>query len=356
MKIFKKANIALIGSNGLIGREFIKILLENSNFINVLKIFANFDLDLKNIKTNIKFYVYKNVLSELFLNIDIIILCLNKEDSIKYVNLLFNDKIFFIDKSDAYRNSKEALLIGYNINHSNILDSNLKIISNPNCVVIPIINIINNFLNLGILNLFISTYQAVSGAGYNGVYELENQIKNFYIEKKNNNHVFQDQILFNLLPSIPINSLIDNNNNCEEEIKIISEISNILKLSKDIILANCCRVPVLNSHSGYINLIFKKKISKEIIYSLLLKNKFIKIIDDKSNNIFPSPNYSNLIDLILVGKIKISSFNDKNILSLWFCSNNLRVGSVINTFNICKYLCENKIKWDVGGSNSGPTD
>ncbi len=314
----------------------IKILLLNKKKIFKVKIFSERNFFLKSNSSEIVFDFYKKFSIELIKDVFILYLCVDSITSLKYFELLKDKNIFIIDKSSALRTNKKIPLIVSGINDLEI-KINKKFISNPNCVVIPLAHIINVFKNFKIISIVINTFQSVSGAGNNGVYELENQYKNFFLKNNISSISFKEPIFLNLLPYIPDRSLIDNKGFSEEEEKIHSELLKVLKKTDIKYYINCTRVPIINCHSFFLNFFFDQKINLEEIIKIINLNKNIKILNDNVNNIFPNPFYSNFTDLILLGRIKVK----QNSLSFFCCANNLRFGTILNVMKITDYLIKN---------------
>ena len=123
------------------------------------------------------------------------------------------------------------------------------IIANPNCSTIQAVVALKPLdIKYNIKRIVYSTYQAVSGAGKQGIDDLENGIKGLPPTK------FPHPIYNNCLPHIDV--FLDNSYTKEEE-KMINETRKILKKPDLKITATTVRVPVFNSHSESINVEFK---------------------------------------------------------------------------------------------------
>ena len=114
------------------------------------------------------------------------------------------------------------------------------IITNPNCVAVPLVMALAPFKKYGILKLITTSMQAVSGAGYPGVASLD--------------------ILGNVIPYIS-----------GEESKVEEEPLKILGTYKDgavedlqaKLSAHCNRVPVIDGHMLTVSVELAEKVSKE---------------------------------------------------------------------------------------------
>src|SRR5581483_4676844 len=133
------------------------------------------------------------------------------------------------------------------------------LIANPNCSTI-IMNVpvwplhkINR-----VKRIIVSTYQAVSGAGAQGLYELEQQIRQYASGAAITKNLFPNQIVNNLFSH---NTKISDNGYNEEENKMVNETRKIFADPKILVSATCVRVPIPRAHSESINLEFERPIT-----------------------------------------------------------------------------------------------
>ena len=167
----------------------------------------------------------------------------------------------------------------------------------------------SNTQNNPIKEITVSTYQSASGAGYEGMLELESQI-NTYIHNKNNTKqkieyktdVFHRQYLFNIFSHNSEINLTTKYN--DEEMKMINETKKILNTEDIDISATCVRVPVMRSHCESVSLTLTKPTSIQEIKSLLLDFDGLHILDDTIYNKFPEPLISSNTDEVYVGRIR----------------------------------------------------
>src|SRR5207302_4136061 len=134
--------------------------------------------------------------------------------------------------------------------------------------------------------IIVSTYQAVSGAGAQGLYDLEQQQKAHAGGQPITKHLFPHQIVNNLFSH---NTKIDESGYNEEERKMVSETRKIFGDPKIMVSATCVRVPIPRAHSESINLEFERPITPEQVREILHKAPGVKVVDDREKNHFPMP-------------------------------------------------------------------
>ena len=164
----------------------------------------------------------------------------------------------YIDNSSAFRMDPDVPLVVPEINGEDALAAH-GIISNPNCSTIITAMAIGGIAKLSpIEKMVVCTYQAVSGAGRNGLLELENQMKALAEGGEVEHKVFPTQIALNVSPFI--GSLTDNDYT-DEEMKMQNEGRKIHHLPELKVTCACVRVPVMRSHSIAVTLRTERKIS-----------------------------------------------------------------------------------------------
>jgi aspartate-semialdehyde dehydrogenase len=211
------------------------------------------------------------------------------------------------------------------------------LIANPNCSTI-IMNVpvwplhkVNR-----VKRMIVSTYQAVSGAGAWGLYELEAQTKAYARGEPIQKEKFPHQIVNNLFSH---NSKVAENGYNEEENKMVNETRKIFGDAKIMITATCVRVPVPRAHSESINLEFERPISVQQVRDILAKAPGVKIVDNANANHFPMPLEASGQDDVLVGRIRQDiSREDGRGIDLFVSGDQIRKGAATNAVQIAEKL------------------
>jgi aspartate-semialdehyde dehydrogenase len=211
------------------------------------------------------------------------------------------------------------------------------LIANPNCSTI-IMNVpvwplhkINR-----VKRIIVSTYQAVSGAGAVGLYELEQQLKAYAAGEKIEKTLFPHQIIHNLFSH---NSKIAENGYNEEENKMVNETRKIFDDPRIMVTATCVRVPVPRAHSEAINLEFERPITPQEVRKILAGAPGVKIVDDREKNYFPMPLEASGQDDVLVGRIRQDiSREDGRGIELFVSGDQVRKGAATNAVQIGERL------------------
>jgi len=164
----------------------------------------------------------------------------------------------------------------------------------------------------------VSTYQSVSGAGKNGMNELEDQMKGHIAPKK-----FVKQIHLNVVPQI--GSLLENGFT-DEEMKMVNETRKILRDPDISVWPTTVRVPVLYCHSESILTETRRPFDLPGIEAALEASEHVVL----SRDMFTPLDVAGT-DLTYVGRIR--AFDDTRFL-MWNVADNIRVGAATNAVRI----------------------
>lgn len=337
----KKFNIAVVGATGAVGEEIFRILDEFNFPVNEILPLASaksagLEIDFKG-----NSYKVAELTSEIFdsREIDIAFFSAGASVSQKFAPIAANSGAVVIDNTSHFRMQQNVPLVVPECNADDIsLWKETGIIANPNCSTIQMVQILKPLDDaFDIRRVDVSTYQATSGAGKEGMEELVDQMQKFFAFKLDEckPSVFPHQIALNLIPHIDV--FLDNDYT-KEEMKMVNETRKILH--KDIeVSATCVRVPILRSHSEAISIEFANDIDANRVRDVLKQAPSVVVVDDPSKNIYPMPLISTDKNETYVGRIRKDAFKD-NILHLFCAADQIRVGAATNAVRIAQKWIE----------------
>jgi aspartate-semialdehyde dehydrogenase len=241
-----------------------------------------------------------------------------------------------VDNTSAFRMKEGIPLVIPEVNPEQI-QKHSGLIANPNCSTI-IMNVPVWPLHKAnrVKRIIVSTYQAVSGAGAWGLYELDAQMKAYATGEPVQKEKFPHQILNNVFSH---NTKIAANGYNEEENKMVGETRKIFADAKIMISATCVRVPVPRAHSESINIEFERPMSVQQVHDILAKAPGIKIVDNVDANHFPMPLEASGQDDVLVGRIRQDiSREDGRGIDLFVSGDQIRKGAATNAVQIAEKL------------------
>lgn len=325
--------LAIVGATGLVGRTALKVL-EEKNIQNLeYKLFSS----KKSAGSTLKFFNKNYVVNELTENsfdegFDFAIFSAGSDTAKKFAPIAVSQRCIVVDNSSAFRMDKDVPLVVPEVNPEEISKNN-GIIANPNCSTIQAVVALKPLDDrYKIKRIIYSTYQAVSGAGKQGIEDLKNGEKGIKPSK------FPYPIYNNCLPHIDV-FLYDGYT--KEEHKMINETKKILKNPDLKVTATTVRVPVINSHSESINIELEKEFALEDVRKLLKNSPGIVVIDDFENNQYPLATDATGHDEVFIGRIRRDN-TVKNGLNLWVVADNIRKGAASNAIQIVEHLIKIK--------------
>ncbi|ATD55284.1 aspartate-semialdehyde dehydrogenase [Clostridium chauvoei] len=327
-------NIAIVGATGNVGRKFLEILEERNFPIKNLYLFASKKSAGSTLKFRDKKILVEETCEENIKNkkIDFALFSAGGSVSLEFAPKFVSYGAVVIDNSSAWRMNKDVPLVVPEVNPEDI-KLHKGIIANPNCstiqAMVPLKVLLDNY---GIKRIVYSTYQAVSGAGMQGIADLKDGLNGVSPKK------FPYPIAGNCLPHIDV---FLENGYTKEEVKMIEETRKIFHEPDLKITATTVRVPVLNSHSESINIELNTDYKLEDVLKLFENAKGLTVYDNVNELKYPTPLVVSGQDNVFVGRIR-RDFSIENGINLWVVADNIRKGAALNAIQIAELLIKDK--------------
>jgi len=330
----RKLNVAILGATGAVGREMLKVLEERNFPINTLKPLASARSAGKKLPFCGGEVVVEEATEQSFEGMDIVLGAAEADLAEKMAPAIVKAGAVFVDNSSAFRMNDEVPLIVPEINPEDVKKHH-GIISNPNCSTIITLTAVSALNRLSpIRTMVAATYQAVSGAGANGLAELEKQARDYAAGEPMVASTFPYQIAFNLIPQIGSDT---GNGYTSEEMKMQNEGRKILHQPDLKVTCTCVRVPVLRSHSISATLVTERKITVEEARAAIASAPGCRLVDDLAAKEYPMPLDTSDQDIVFVGRIR-EDLTNENGLSIWCCGDQVRKGAATNAIQIAELI------------------
>ncbi|MFC1972001.1 aspartate-semialdehyde dehydrogenase [Chloroflexota bacterium] len=324
--------IAIVGATGLVGREFIRVLLQRNFPSASIQLFASDRSAGKKLAVGNEEVEVKETTSDSFDGIDIALFSAGAEVSRHFSPMAAQSGTVVIDNSSAFRQAPTVPLVVPEVNPEDI-KWHKGIIANPNCSTIQMVTALYPLHRVNpIKRIIVDTYQAVSGTGSAAVEELLTQMRQVLDGQTTVPHVYPHQIAFNTLPEIDV--FLDNGYT-KEEWKMVEETRKIMHADNMAISATCVRVPVLTGHSEAVHVQFSQPIFPEDALRILSQAPGVKVLDDPTISLYPQPWSAAGTDEVFVGRIRRDASNDTG-LAMWIVADNLRKGAALNAVQIAE--------------------
>lgn len=340
----KKYNVAILGATGAVGTEFLKLIEERNFPFAELRLLASARSAGKEIEFMGKSYTVQEATKDSFEGIDIALFA-GGSVSKEFAPYAVKAGAVVIDNSSTFRMDPEVPLVVPEVNPEDIL-KHKGIIANPNCSTIIMVMALKPLYDLArIKRIVVSTYQAVSGAGKEGIDELTDQCKAFSEGKEMVAKILPSAslekhypIAFNLIPQIDV--FLDNLYS-KEEMKMVNETKKIFHDEKMGITATTVRVPVYRSHSESVNIEFEHDLELADMIEAIKGFPGLQLMDDPQNQVYPMPLYTSEKDDCYVGRLRRDESNP-NTFNLWVVGDQIRKGAALNTLQIAETMIKNQ--------------
>ncbi|MDZ4832577.1 MAG: aspartate-semialdehyde dehydrogenase [Candidatus Melainabacteria bacterium] len=332
--------VAILGATGQVGREFLKVLETRDNFpIEELRLLSSSRSAGSEIEFRGKKIKVIEVNEKAFEGIDIVLASAGGSVSKQWAPVAVQAGCVFIDNSSAFRMDKDVPLVVPEVN-GHALKNHKGLVANPNCSTAQLVVVLKIMHELaGLKRVIVSTYQSVSGAGKEGMDELEKQTKALVNEEPYAPKKFPKQISFNLIPHI---DSFAEDGYTKEELKVIYETRKILELPDLPVTCTAVRVPVLVGHSESVLVDLEKKVSPAQVRESLANSPIVEVWDQPEEGIYPTPIDCAGEDPVYVGRIRRDT-SSENGINLWVVADNLRIGAALNAVRIAEYMVANSL-------------
>lgn len=340
-------SIAIIGATGAVGRECLSILEQRNFKHGAITLLASS----RSAGSSIPYRGQQIPVEELgpnsFQGIKLAFFAAGADTVKAFAPIATAAGCTVIDKSSAYRGDANTPLVIPEVNPEALapLRGKTGIVAVPNCstiiLLIPLTPIRKAF---GIDRIVVSTYQAASGAGAAAMDELESQTRDVLAGRPTMPRIFKEPCAFNVFSHDSTMNPATGQNS--EEQKFTTESRKIWSDPTVKVNATCIRVPVMRGHSESVCLTLKQPASEAQFRAVLegaQKTGGFKVIDDRSNNKFPTPLKVSGGDDVLVGRIRPDDTQENGGgaykgWNLWISGDQLRTGAALTAVKIAELL------------------
>jgi len=326
--------VVVVGASGAVGQELLRILEEREFPVGELRLCATARSAGRKMEFRGSSFTVEATKPESFDGMDIALFA-GGAASKEFAPAAVERGCVVIDNSSNFRMEPSVPLVVPEVNPDDV-KYHQGIIANPNCSTIQMVVALKPVHDAAkIKRVVVATYQAVSGAGREGIDELTDQTRSLLLDEGEITlKVFPHQIAFNLIPHIDVFADMDYT---KEEWKMVKETQKILHDETIAITATTVRVPVYRSHSEAINIETERKLTAPEARKLLSEFPGIVVIDDPAGKEYPMPLFASNRDEVFVGRIREDN-SIPNGLNMWVVADQLRKGAATNAVQIAELV------------------
>ena len=326
--------VAVVGATGAAGQTTLRILEQRKFPVKELRCFASERSVGKTVTFEDEPVPIRRVEAGAFTGVDIAFCSAGSAQSKEYAPIILEDGAVIVDKSNAFRMDPKVPLVVPEIN-PHAAKTHDGILSCPNCTTIVTVMPLKPLHDAGRLTRVVATsFQAVSGAGVNGIAELREQTLAWARGDALTVKHFPHQIAFNLLPHI---DKFQPDGYTGEEIKLVNETRKILEMPDLLVSPTTVRVPVFTCHSISVNAETERKVTAADARQIFARFPGLKLWDEPAENRYPMPIVVEGQDDCYVGRIREDLSHPRG-LSFWVVGDQLRKGAATNAVQIAELL------------------
>lgn len=332
----QQLNVGVVGATGLVGSVIRQLLAERNFPVGQLRLFAS----ARSAGKVLDGVMIEDAATADYAGLDVVLFSAGGSTSRVLAPKVAAAGAVVIDNSSAWRADPEVPLVVSEVNPEALADLPKGIVANPNCTTMaamPVLKVLHD--EAGLKRLTVSTYQAVSGGGLEGIDVMARQLEHVG-DKSRELAVGGHEAL--LPPAekwtvpiahnvVPLNYVYAEDGYTEEEIKLRDESRKILGLPDLPVVGTCVRVPVFTGHSLSVNAEFDRPLSVERALELLGAAPGVVVCD------VPNPLDATGQDPVFVGRVRKDPTVEHG-LALFVVGDNLRKGAALNAVQIAEAL------------------
>jgi aspartate-semialdehyde dehydrogenase len=338
--------VAVIGATGAVGREMARILEERDFPVDEFLPLASARSAGRRVRFRGQDHEVRELTVEAARGAEVAFVSAGASTSRAFLPDIAANGTVCIDNSSAFRMEPDVPLSIPEVNPEALEGwPRPGIIAVPNCTTITAMLAVGPLHRAASMtSLVISSYQAVSGAGWRGTRELAEQVEKLGGDVESLTHpdpaslpqgeVFAKPIAFNVVAKI---GEFEQDGFTGEEAKMMAEPRKVLSAPDLHVVATSVRVPVVTGHAVSLLAEFARPITVAEARELLTSAPGVTLVDDPAQGVFPSPLEAAGRDDALVGRIRQVPGRD-DALVLFSCADNLRKGAALDAIQIAEHL------------------
>jgi aspartate-semialdehyde dehydrogenase len=340
--------LAVVGATGAVGTVMCELLSSRKNMWGEIRLVASKRSAGRTLVVRGEEVVVQELAADVFDGVDVAMFDVPDDVSAEWAPIAVSRGAVAVDNSGAFRMDPDVPLVVPEINPEQSRNRPKGIIANANCTTLTmIVALAPLHREYGLKELVLASYQAVSGAGKDGVDTLLSQLERVSGDRSLGSRSgnvrqavgddlgpFPAPLALNVVPWA--GSLRDGGWS-SEELKMRNESRKILGLPDLKVSATCVRVPVVTGHSVAVHAVFGVEVDAEGAREVLRHAPGVILVDDPAAGEFPMPIDAVGTDPSWVGRIR-RSIDDPRALDLFVTGDNLRKGAALNTAQIAELL------------------
>ncbi|OCC09165.1 aspartate-semialdehyde dehydrogenase [Streptomyces sp. PTY087I2] len=344
-----RPSLAVVGATGAIGGVMLRILSQHADVWGEVRLVASPRSAGRKLVVRGEESEVLALTEDVFDGVDVALFLVPDEVSAHWAPIAAAKGVVVIDDSAAFRLDDDVPLVVPEINPHAARLRPRGIVASPNCTTLSLIVAVGALhAEFGLRELIVSSYQAVSGAGREGVAALREQLavvagtelgtqpgdvrRALGDEAATADSPFAAPVALNVVPWAGTDA---GDGWSSEEIALREECRKVLGLPGLKTTATCVYVPVVAAHSMSVHARFENEVAVGKAHEILATAPGVVLFDSPASGDFPTPSDVVGTDPTWVGRVR-RSMDDPRALEMFLCGDNLRKGAALNVAQIAE--------------------
>ncbi len=331
--------VAVVGATGAVGRTMLSVLEQRSFPADRIRLAASERSAGSTVDTYLGAVTVEDLTGFDPSDVDIALFSAGGSRSKEHAPRFADAGAVVVDNSSAFRMVDDVPLVVVGVNDA-AARAHSGIIANPNCTTMALMMAAGPLHEAaGLRSMVATSYQAVSGAGQQGISELLGQqgplgadidalVTGGWADPGVS--AFERPIAYNVLPLA--GNFVDGGYT-DEEMKLVNESRKILDIPDLAVEPTCVRVPVLVGHGVAATMWFERPLTADEAMSVLSSASGVELWKDRT----PTPLDSAGRDEVLAGRVR-ETVSTPGGINVWVVGDNLRKGAALNAVQIAELL------------------
>ena len=327
--------VGVFGATGAVGREIVQVLGDRKFPLTELKLYSSPRSAGTVMKTPLGEKTVEAFFPEAGRGLDFALMSVSGDFSREHARNLAAQGAIVVDNSSALRLEDDVPLVVPEVNAAAI--GKARLVANPNCTTAILVVALEPLRQaFGLKRVIVSTYQAASGAGADGMAELLDETKRVLLEGGTAQaKVFRHPLPFNVIPHI---DSFQPNGYTKEEMKVAWESRKIMGVPGLPISCTAVRIPTLRVHAEAVTIETERPCTPEQARAVLAKAAGVKVVDDPANALYPMPITATGQYDVEAGRIRRNDVFGDCGLDFFLCGDQLLKGAALNAVQIAERM------------------
>ncbi|MEU9358840.1 aspartate-semialdehyde dehydrogenase [Streptomyces sp. NPDC048301] len=342
----RRPSLSVVGATGAIGGVMLQILSQHADVWGEVRLIdspraAGVKLAVRGEETEVL-----PLSEDVFDGVDVALFLVPDEVSAQWGPVAAARGAVVVDGSAAFRLDEDVPLVVPEINPHAARLRPRGIVASPHCTTLSLIVAVGALhAEFGLRELIVSSYQAVSEAGRDGVAALRGQLalvagtdlgtRPGDVRRalgEGDGAPFAAPVALNVVPWAGTDA---GDGWSSEELAIRAECRKVLGLPDLKVTATCVYVPVVATHSMSVHARFENEVPVDRAHEVLATAPGVVLFDNPAAGDFPTPSDVVGTDPTWVGRVR-QSMDDPNAVNMFICGDNLRKGAALNVAQIAE--------------------